>query len=189
MTRPAPFWWWSMTKTNTACGRPSPTFRRGGGRSSVKPVVRRAWPMSRSTGPTSGPRASARRWTADGTRIPGRDAAGLRRSRPHRDGDRNRADRSTFRARADGIRDLVRRGAGRTRGVVAVLVSRPGWVEDRIPARLHDFRGRRARRPLRGRYRAARPGRPRVVVGAHGETRRDDRRDVADGRVAFRRTR
>src|ERR1700683_4149101 len=183
MTRPARSLCWSTTKTSTACGRHSPTFRPAGARSAVKPAAPSALNMSRSIGPIYGQRASARRWTTDGTRVPGCGAARLRRPRPHGDGHRNRPDRVAFRADTDAVTDLVRGCTGRTGGLAAVLVSRSGGFEYRVPARIYDLRGRRAGRPLRGRRGAPRRGRPGVVVGPQRRARRDDRRDVVDGLI------
>lgn len=60
---------WSMTKSNTACGLPSPMFPRGGGWYTAKPTVRRALTTSSRTGPISGRRVCASGWQRVGVLI------------------------------------------------------------------------------------------------------------------------
>src|ERR1700744_4332127 len=77
MTTTAPLSCSSTTRTSTACGRSSPTFRPAGASFSARPPVRSASTTSRRTGPTSGRRACKSRSNnadapgCDGVRNPG----------------------------------------------------------------------------------------------------------------------
>src|ERR1700732_1028477 len=57
---------WSTTRSNTACGRPSPMFQTAGGWFTAKRTALRVWTTSKRTGPTYGRRVCARGWQRAG---------------------------------------------------------------------------------------------------------------------------